>query len=319
MKRIVSMLLCLVILLCSVAALADAPKVESQLPKDVYVNTPEPIFTIKYNGSNFDWRIERGNNGSPATVSKTSSKPVGENGCSEDVTVDWDYWYYGDYTAYDGGVPHRLVVTSEGVVTTVVNFFANYFANHSFDRISLTSWLESINGELREGVATYTHNNIRSFGPRFKDIAPELTKKWYRFTPVDLSQDGTQTFDMISGDHYVIGKVTVTVKGDAVKVTYKYNMDDIWDWKNYKFYTFFSDFDSVTEVEPEKITNRFEYGKEYSIEKDLKGDTDVLLYLGNKATHNDNEAKLTIFRETYKPYAKLCNEMLEMIGKTLVK
>ena len=114
-------------------------------------------------------------------------------------------------------------------------------------------------------------NNIRSVGPRFCDITPELTDKWFRFTPVDLSQDGLQMFDMISGDHYLVGTVAVLVKGDKVKVSYKYSIPNVTEKDEYTYFTFFPDYDSVTTVEPEKIENRFEYDVEYSIANDLGG------------------------------------------------
>ena len=49
MKRIVSILAVLVLLLCSTAALAAAPILSDHLPKRVYYGTQEPIFNVTYN------------------------------------------------------------------------------------------------------------------------------------------------------------------------------------------------------------------------------------------------------------------------------
>lgn len=55
MKRIVSILAVLALLLCSTAALAAAPTLSDDLPKRVYYGTEEPVFNVTYNGSKFRW------------------------------------------------------------------------------------------------------------------------------------------------------------------------------------------------------------------------------------------------------------------------
>ena len=55
MKRIVSILAVLVLLLCSTAALAAAPSLSADLPKKVDYGTKEPVFSVKYNGSTYRW------------------------------------------------------------------------------------------------------------------------------------------------------------------------------------------------------------------------------------------------------------------------
>ena len=130
----------------------------------------------------------------------------------------------------------------------------------------------------------YMHNNVRSAGEKLADLKAGVTEKWYTATPLDLSQDGEQTFELISGDYYAIGTVTVAKNGDSLKVTYQYDRE-VWEWKDYTHYTIFADAESITGAELEEIENLYEYGTEYSIEKDLGGDTDVLLYTLNKVTH----------------------------------
>ena len=51
----------------------------------------------------------------------------------------------------------------------------------------------------------YYNNTVCAFGPQFRDVSSKLTKEWYMFTPVDLSEDGTQYFELIGGGMYVIG------------------------------------------------------------------------------------------------------------------
>ena len=131
---------------------------------------------------------------------------------------------------------------------------------------------------------SYMNNNLRSVGEKLADLKPGITEKWYTITPVDLSKDGEQHFEMLTGGYYTIGTVTVTVNGDAVKVEYRFNKK-VTESAEHQFYTFFADADSITGAEADEIENRFQYGQEYSIQKDLGGDTDVLLYMLNKGMH----------------------------------
>ncbi len=63
-------------------------------------------------------------------------------------------------------------------------------------------------------------------GPCFRDES-NLTDKWYRFTPVDLSVDGVYTYDLAASNLYIIGKVTVTVADGNVTVECDYASRDI--------------------------------------------------------------------------------------------
>lgn len=138
----------------------------------------------------------------------------------------------------------------------------------------------------------YPHNTVCVAGIEFRDAKPELTKKWYNFAAVDLSQEGTQTFDLVASNMYVVGTVTVTRTGDEVVVDWKLRLQGTTD-ANFdsesEFLTFFSSLDAVTEVEPEWYDGPvYHFGEPISIEKDLGGDTNVLLYIRNVATYCDN-------------------------------
>ena len=116
---------------------------------------------------------------------------------------------------------------------------------------------------------------------------------------------------------YLVGTVDVLVKGDKVKVSYKYSIPNVTEKDEYTYFTFFPDYDSVTTVEPEKIENRFEYDVEYSIANDLGGDTDVLLYMCNKAMHTDEYTHAFMAYRT--EWIELIDSMLKHIGKTLAE
>lgn len=324
MKRIVSILAVLVLLLCSTAALAAAPTLSDNLPKRVYYGTQEPVFNVTYNGSKFRWM---------SVWKDESGKFQYDNSKMHTADAVLVGYYPGQAAADEWCEAHPgqkqewvLYLLGEDFETIAFNFTTAYFDENgrTYHLIEKGGKLSDIikivdgpDGPIPVLRRKWQLNNIRSVGPRFCDITPELTDKWFRFTPVDLSQDGLQMFDMISGDHYLVGTVAVLVKGDKVKVSYKYSIPNVTEKDEYTYFTFFLDYDSVTTVEPEKIENRFEYDVEYSIANDLGGDTDVLLYMCNKAMHTDEYTHAFMAYRT--EWIELIDSMLKHIGKTLAE
>ena len=162
---------------------------------------------------------------------------------------------------------------------------------------------------------TYSHNTVCSFGPHFRNVSPELTDKWYMFTALDLSQDGTQVYEVVGGNAYVIGCVAIDVQGDNVTVTYDY-APGVWGYE--EFFTFFHDYDDVTTVNSSEIEDKYEYAKTYSIANDLQGDTSVLLFMCNIATFKSDNKAITFFYENIDERKALRQAMLDMIGKVEV-
>lgn len=162
----------------------------------------------------------------------------------------------------------------------------------------------------------YPNNTASTMGIAFRDVKPELTKKWYNFTPVDLSKDGEQTIPLIGGGMYIIGQVQVAVKGDEVTVTYTMRGDDRDTARRQsEFFTFFGSLNDVSAVEPEDIGAGFKFGEPLSIEKDLNGDTQVLLFVRNVVTFRDyytNDRQLTRYWPNHPRY-KEYRQQLETI------
>lgn len=327
MKRIVSILAVLVLLLCSTAALAAAPSLSADLPKKVDYGTAEPVFSIKYNGSPYQWMF----------VWKDEAGSIHYDGKGVDGEDQLLYTRYPGNPEADAWNEKHMGQKQDWILYLLGKDFEKIVFDHTMtcftdedgNKYLLIEKGGKLSGDINikydPGTDTYIPvsrykwqlNNIRSVGPRFCDITPELTDKWFRFTPVDLSQDGLQMFDMISGDHYLVGTVAVLVKGDKVKVSYKYSIPNVTEKDEYTYFTFFPDYDSVTTVEPEKIENRFEYDVEYSIANDLGGDTDVLLYMCNKAMHTDEYTHAFMAYRT--EWIELIDSMLKHIGKTLAE
>lgn len=170
-----------------------------------------------------------------------------------------------------------------------------------------------------EKASWYYDNTACSFGPAFRNVRPALTDKWYTFTPIDLSIQGRQTFDYAASNMYVIGQVHVDVYGDSVMVTYEnYYADKNGKTKtDAEYFTFFPDLQSVTNVEPETMEDLgFPFGQFLSIEKDLAGDTNVLLFVRNRVTYCNyvtDTRKLTRFWPNLPERVALRNAMLDMM------
>ncbi len=139
------------------------------------------------------------------------------------------------------------------------------------------------------GYTWYPSNTVTSAGLAFRDEKPGLTGKWYNFTPVDLGRNGDQVYDLVAGNKFLLGKVTLSVSGDAVTVTYRTTKGRHGNViMESEFFTFFPDLGSVSSVEPEDLGEGFKFGEPLSIENDLNGDTRVLLFVRNVATFADH-------------------------------
>jgi hypothetical protein len=327
LQVVIGFLTVVMLLLSSVTALAAPPAVTAYIPQNVYLDNPRTIFTIEYEGTSYDWRVTRTDNGVSGPVIDRTGGPnddmetlYGAN-VTGTVNVPWDYLYDGDFVPDTVGFPHTLTVSAGGIPSTIVEFYINWMVDSSFDQVSFVSWYDATIGD-KPPIGTpidqvapiyYSYNTVCSFGPHFRNVSPDLTDKWYMFTPIDLSKDGTQTYDLVGGNIYIIGKVMVTVSGDSVTVDYKYFNDDVW--KRGDFFTFFADYDSITTVDPEEISTKYSYGEPISIAGDLKGDKDVLLFVRNIATFSNDNPSIKRFRENVSWYKELRESMLKMIGK----
>ena len=159
----------------------------------------------------------------------------------------------------------------------------------------------------------YYNNTVCAFGPQFRELSSNLTREWYMFTPIDLSEDGEQRFDLIGGGMYVIGSVTVTVKDGEVTVDYAYNSRDVQPGREY--FTFFADYDSVTREDLSRLPKHYSYGKTYSIEEKLGGDTDVILFVCNTATFEKTSRGVYRYYEMNEDRVEMRNAMLDRIGE----
>ncbi|MBR5303070.1 MAG: hypothetical protein IKU38_09565 [Clostridia bacterium] len=161
----------------------------------------------------------------------------------------------------------------------------------------------------------YDNNTVCSFGPQFRDVSPRMTKEWYMFTPVDLSEEGTQTFDLIAGNKFVVGEVSVQVENGRFQVDYTYNSTSIKIGREY--FNIFPDYRSIEEENLENLhaQKRFSYGRSYSIADKLEGDTDVILFVCNTATFSETTRGVGEYYKNHPVRVAQREALLEMIEK----
>lgn len=229
--------------------------------------------------------------------------------------VDMNGWHAGAGITVTYDLEITAVVNGETVVKHVP--YSIIYAHDYTDHIQFQ-------------VSWYPHNTVCVAGVEFRDVRPELTNKWYNFAAIDLSEDGVQVFDLVASNMYVIGTATVTKTGDEVTVdwalSHQGTTDGNFQLEN-EFLTIFSDLDAVTEVEPSKFEGvTYEFGKPISIANDLNGDTNVLLYICNQATYCNNLSYKCMkpiyhprYNENAEHYVQLREVMMTMVEADLHK
>lgn len=159
--------------------------------------------------------------------------------------------------------------------------------------------------------STYYNMTVSSLGIRFRDLENPITNDWYMFTPVDLSVEGEQTFDLVAGNRHYIGTATLVVEDGNVTVTWKLN--NSWGINVHsEFMTILPSLSSVTELDFDAMTN-YPYGEPISIEEDLGGDTKVLLLLHNAVGYNDKTPGISEFGHNSKEYKQYAEELKQLM------
>lgn len=139
----------------------------------------------------------------------------------------------------------------------------------------------------------YANNTASSFGPHFRDLTPSLTDLWYMFTPLDLTRQGRQTYELVASNMYVIGEVYVDVSGDTVLITYHNYYDGKGGNTEQKqeYLNIFGSYQDVVIPNDEPLKSyidpftKFRFGVPFSIQFDLNGDTNVLMSVRNVVSY----------------------------------
>ncbi len=174
---------------------------------------------------------------------------------------------------------YRYVVTTTGGFRQVLYFAQQMKIDRTYNTITYIHWENT----------RYPKNTASSFGPQFRIVDPKLTNKWYMFTPINLGQQGRQTFDLVASNMYVVGEVHVDVQGDMVTVNYQlFHGDDRYTKveRVSDYLYFFPSFSTVTTVNPEELPSPYQFGVPFSIADRLGGDTNVLMFVRNMLSYS---------------------------------
>jgi len=283
MKRLLSLMAALVLaltLLPNAALAADTLKVEPV--KEFRFADPgaqAAVFTIQ-NTNDYDVNVtvEVYDQDTKQNV-QTMTFPLLKGDAPQPVMA-YVYKYLtknGEVNAYrytiktGGGFSRRLFYAQKLTITKDIN----NNEVHTYDQITNTH---------------YPRNTVSSFGPHFRDVTPELTDKWYMFTPIDLSIQGRQTFVLAASNIYEVGKVHVDVNGDTFVVSYEMLREGQRGYTTEllsEFITFYNSYTEVGIVEPEEMPEPsiFSFNQPFSILNHLSGDTNVLMFIRNRISY----------------------------------
>ncbi len=133
----------------------------------------------------------------------------------------------------------------------------------------------------------YSNNTASSFGPHLRDLTSGLTDLWYMVTPLDLTKQGRQTYELVASNVNVIGEVYVDVSGDIVTVSY-YNYYERYggDTKTKsEFIRLYHHYGEIAPADFEQAGSPFRFNEPFSISYDLGGDTTVLMLVINRVDY----------------------------------
>lgn len=157
----------------------------------------------------------------------------------------------------------------------------------------------------------YPNNTMCIMGPRLRDLAPESTDKWYMVTPVDLSQDGEQTFPLVASNVYRVGTATVAVKEGQLTVTYK-TLEGVTVHSEYL--AVYPDVETALAQDAAGLGGvSLKFGEPVSIADTLAGDTSVLLLMCNRVSYDTGVEGLTVFRPGDSDIKDALEQMQQMI------
>lgn len=141
-------------------------------------------------------------------------------------------------------------------------------------------------GSLKGAEAT-------SFGLYFEDFRPRLTDAWYMFTPINLGQEGTLTYPLVAENAWIIGSVTLTVRGGKLTVTYE-TLKGVSVTRD--FFTVVGTLDNLPTVNPTLLAGqKLPFNQPIDIAANFGTDRLVVLYLNNSVNFKTNLAGVTAF------------------------
>ncbi len=160
-------------------------------------------------------------------------------------------------------------------------------------------------------ATVYPNNTMCIMGPRLRDLAPESTDKWYMVTPVDLSQEGEQTFPLVASNIYRVGTAIVAVKEGQLTVTYN-TLKGVTVHSEYL--AIYPDLEAAIAQNAADLGGvSLKPGEPISIADTLGGDTSVLLLMCNRVSYDTDVDGLSVFRPGADDVKDTLEQMEQMI------
>lgn len=157
----------------------------------------------------------------------------------------------------------------------------------------------------------YPNNTMCIMGLRLRDIAPDATKQWYMVTPLDISQDGEQTFPLVASNLYKVGTATITVQEGQLTVTCE-TLKGVTVHSEYL--AIYPDLETAVEQDAAGLGGEsLKLGEPISIADTLSGDTSVLLLLVSQVSY-DSDVK-GLYR--FSPYIPENKDALEQMRQMI--
>ena len=128
-----------------------------------------------------------------------------------------------------------------------------------------------------------------TFGPRLVDMGDQLapaSNKWYMFTPFDISMNGTQTYELVVDNQYIVGSLTLVVHNGNLTVNYK--VDSPYLRVDLEFFTILDTIHLLSQYEPEELAPEYglQPGRTYSLAQlNIPYDSELCLYFCSRVTY----------------------------------
>ena len=160
----------------------------------------------------------------------------------------------------------------------------------------------------------WNNNTVCAFGPRLSEtnLYPYNTDAWYMFTPFDASNNGTQTFELVASNTYIVGKVTLTIRDGSLKIDYTLADNSKFDI-TLEFFTVLNRINDLTQYEPEQLMDlRIGQGETINLEEKFGDDTSLVLYFCSRCNYRFSK-KYTLLAYNSAVHQRMLDDMRKLM------
>lgn len=166
----------------------------------------------------------------------------------------------------------------------------------------------------------YPNNTVMLCGLTLQEADPSLPEKWYNVIPVDLRQEGRQTYTLMISNMFYIGQCYVDVWDGEVTVSYAL-ADNTAVEPLSSYGRWFTALHQITADTIDSAADGFAFGEPVSIADDLGGADVALLFIRCKATYyqpfRDGSALTRYWRNKpdWKEFREGLQELMPLVEK----